>query len=201
MVEPTAAPVDSLLLPLLILFSLLNQARQRARVRRQRLAPIVLALVTGSLLALGGQSSVAPAQAASTQVRITDTGFVPASIMISPGDSVHWTNEASGPHTVTASNGAFDSGSLAAGAGFSITVSKAGTYAYASAGNGAFTGTLRVQDLGLPGPATDLAINHLPNVGSQDSNVADISLHPTLAIPVSRTRILTELSPMATVGQ
>jgi plastocyanin len=201
MVEPVAAPIDSLVLPILIVVSLAIQARRSIRIRRRpRLKPIFLAMLSGSLLALGGQQQ-ALSQTQTTQVRITDTGFQPASIAINPGDSVHWTSEATGPHTVTATNGAFDSGQLPPGAGFSVMLATPGTYTYRSAANAAFTGTVRVQALGLTGPPTALAIDHVPDIASPDSSAADVSVHPTLAMPVSRTRILVELSPTATVAQ
>jgi plastocyanin len=46
------------------------------------------------------------------------------------GQSVRWTNQDGAAHTVTADDGAFDSGSLAGGKEFSFAFDGAGTYAY-----------------------------------------------------------------------
>jgi plastocyanin len=41
-----------------------------------------------------------------------------------------WTNNDTAPHTATADNGEFDSGSLDKGGSFSFTFTKPGTYPY-----------------------------------------------------------------------
>lgn len=69
-------------------------------------------------------------QAAAGAVRITGFAFTPDSRGAKVGDSVRWTNEDSATHTVTADDGAFDSGNLAAGKAFSFAFDKAGTFAY-----------------------------------------------------------------------
>jgi Cupredoxin-like domain len=46
------------------------------------------------------------------------------------GQSVRWTNQDGAAHTVTADDGAFDSGSLAGGKSFSFAFDRVGTYAY-----------------------------------------------------------------------
>ena len=62
-------------------------------------------------------------------------GFNPATITITVGTTVTWTNKTSAPHTVTSDDGtSFDSGNsnpIAANGGtFSFTFTKAGTFAY-----------------------------------------------------------------------
>ena len=71
-------------------------------------------------------------------VVIADTGnpaqparYVPSTIAVSLGQTVTWTNESSGVHSVTANNGTFDSGALSAGATFQWTPKKSGVYPYA----------------------------------------------------------------------
>ncbi len=70
-----------------------------------------------------------PAPKAAT-VTIVDFGFQPATLTVSAGTRVTWKNTGQVDHTVTANNGAFDSGSIAPGASFSFTFRTAGTYAY-----------------------------------------------------------------------
>jgi plastocyanin len=69
-------------------------------------------------------------QAAKGAVRIADFAFAPDARSAKVGESVTWTNEDGATHTVTADDGAFDSGNLAAGKAFSFTFDKAGTFAY-----------------------------------------------------------------------
>ena len=45
-----------------------------------------------------------------TAVSIVDFAFQPASIEVPAGSTVTWTNTGAAPHTVTADDGAFDSG-------------------------------------------------------------------------------------------
>ena len=63
-------------------------------------------------------------------MRIADFAFAPASRSVKAGDSVKWTNRDGATHTVTADDGAFDSGKLAGGKSFSFTFEQAGTFAY-----------------------------------------------------------------------
>ena len=56
--------------------------------------------------------------------------FSPATVEIQVGDTVTWTNDDDTEHTVTASDGLFDSGELAEGATFSFTFETAGEFSY-----------------------------------------------------------------------
>ena len=92
----------------------------------------------GLLLALGVTASMsATATAATHNVSVTGTQFVPASINIQAGDTVNWTW--SGFHNVQSGNGAtpcdntapnFCSGSAQVGGNFSHTFTNAGSYPY-----------------------------------------------------------------------
>jgi plastocyanin len=76
----------------------------------------------------GGGGGGAPGAAGA--VRIADFAFAPDALSTEVGQSVKWTNQDSTPHTVTADDGAFDSGSLARGKEFSFAFDQAGTHAY-----------------------------------------------------------------------
>ena len=96
--------------------------------------------------------STDPAAAAEHQVSITDTAYEPATITVTTADDIVWCNDGTTPHTVTADNGAFNSGSLPAtqdddacfgGPAASIDP---GTYAYHCTIDGhTHTGTLIVE--------------------------------------------------------
>ena len=94
--------------------------------------PLALAMLALTLIApVIAFTVAAPARAATHAVTITDGAFSPASLAVAPGDTVTWTNQDDRPHTVTAANGAFDSGNLEPGASFSFTFTDAGTTGYA----------------------------------------------------------------------
>ena len=56
--------------------------------------------------------------------------FSPATITISKGQTVTWTNMDSAPHTITSTTGVFDSGTLNQGQTFSYTFNNTGTFEY-----------------------------------------------------------------------
>jgi plastocyanin len=77
----------------------------------------------------GGASASGGAESSAT-VPIQAFKFVPATIKLKAGGRITWTNHDSAPHTATAKGGAFDTGTLKRGQSKTITLRKAGTYAY-----------------------------------------------------------------------
>lgn len=63
-------------------------------------------------------------------VSIIDFAFEPAELTVAMGTTVTWTNDDDVTHTVTADDGAFDSGNLPSGETFSHTFDEAGTFPY-----------------------------------------------------------------------
>ena len=61
---------------------------------------------------------------------ISDYTFSPATITVHVGDTITWTNNGPSPHTATASNGSFNTGTLKKGQSASHTFTQAGTFAY-----------------------------------------------------------------------
>src|SRR5437868_6998928 len=91
----------------------------------------LLSAVTLALASLALPSFMAPpAEAATSNVTIADYNYDPATINISVGDTVHWTNSGKEAHTVTSEGGVWDSGKIEAGASFDLVFSTAGTYNY-----------------------------------------------------------------------
>jgi len=73
----------------------------------------------------------APAYAsAPTTVEISNDAFHPAKLTIAAGQTVTFTNHDDDAHTVTSSDGAFDSKGIDTGQTWRYTFSKPGTYAY-----------------------------------------------------------------------
>ena len=71
----------------------------------------------------------APRPAATVTVKVSNFQFTPKTVTVAVGGTVEWVNEA-GKHMIEADDGSFTSESLAAGAKFSHTFSKAGKYPY-----------------------------------------------------------------------
>ena len=100
------------------------------RMRRE-LWFIVGAIAALSVVALMAQIGLRHAAAQdAAAVSIVNFAFEPATLEVPVGTTVTWTNNGGAPHTVTADDGAFDSGTLQPGASFSQTFSAAGTFAY-----------------------------------------------------------------------
>jgi amicyanin len=93
-------------------------------------APVIAALV---LMAGGARSFVARAQqrqTSSTEVKIDNFSFGPATLTVAAGATVTWTNRDDIPHTVVSEDKAFKSKVLDTDEKFSFTFAKPGTYSY-----------------------------------------------------------------------
>ncbi|MFI6172635.1 cupredoxin family copper-binding protein [Nocardia sp. NPDC051052] len=84
--------------------------------------------------AMPGMSTPPPAQAAApagpNAVNIDNFAFAPAALTVKAGTKVTWVNHDEEPHTVAATDGSFHSPGMGAGATYSFTFAKAGTFAY-----------------------------------------------------------------------
>ena len=105
--------------------------------------------------------------AVANAVQIVDLAFEPASLRVEPGTTVTWTNTGVAPHTVTAEDDSFDSGTLESGATFEQTFAEPGTYPYLCQIHPQMTGTIDVVGTTAvepaavieevrPGPSADL---------------------------------------------
>jgi plastocyanin len=100
----------------------------------------------GALIAL---VLIAPAGAAGQGARHTVTiegvQFNPAELLVHPGDRIVWVNKDLLPHTATAAGKLFDSGSIAANASWSYTVTQKGEIEYSCTFHPTMKGKIRVQ--------------------------------------------------------
>ena len=121
----------------------------RPPVRRHLLTLAVAALAAvAPVLAFAAAS---PARAADHTVAVLDGSFSPATLTVTAGDTVTWTNEDDSPHTVTSAT--FDSGNLEAGATFAFTFTEPGTYAYICSYHDEMQATIVVEPASAPAPA------------------------------------------------
>src|SRR5215212_5397318 len=102
-----------------------TELRSRTPMRKT-----ILRLAALSLVALVLFAPTVGAQGKTTTVSIKDVAFNPSNTTIAPGTTVTWVNNDQTAHTVTANDGAFDSGTLQPGQSYSFAFDKAGTYAY-----------------------------------------------------------------------
>ncbi len=136
---------------------------------RASLAPILILLTLG-LVACGGSdddttttqvetttdttseepSGNAPAPSGeavrAAKVRIVDFSYEPDPVTIQVGGKVIWQNEDSDPHTATADDGSFDTGTIEEGKIKSETFKDAGTYSYFCEIHPSMHGTVEVVD-------------------------------------------------------
>ena len=80
----------------------------------------------------GGVGSPAPSGEAprSEKVQIVEFTYQPDPVMVQAGGKVIWQNEDAAPHTATADDGSFDTGTIEQGKIGSETFKEAGTYPY-----------------------------------------------------------------------
>ena len=106
--------------------------------------PLVALIAILVTRAVEGPSSASAAAGANTVV-IRNFSFQPARLTVAPGTHITITNRDGTAHTMSARNGAFDTGPLDGGKSATITVNKAGTYAYRCRIHSNMHGTLVVK--------------------------------------------------------
>jgi len=79
-------------------------------------------------------------------IKMQNSAFVPASLTVTKGSSVTWTNDDNTVHTVTATDGSFSSGDIVVGTSYTRTFTTAGTINYYDAHNNNMKGVLVVSD-------------------------------------------------------
>jgi plastocyanin len=121
--------------------------RSRPPFRRRLTLAVAAFAALAPVLAF---AALSPTRAATHAVAVLDGSFSPATLTITAGDTVTWTNEDDSPHTVTSAT--FDSGNLDAGATFSFTFTEPGTYAYVCSYHDEMQATIVVEPAS-PAPA------------------------------------------------
>lgn len=112
--------------------------RSHGSVRAVLAATIVLSTVVGGCARAGRREPVRQV------VEIRAMRFEPPTVRVAPGDTVEWRNHDLVDHTVTARDGAFDSGSLSADSTWSLVVPAGGTFDYACRFHPTMVGRLQV---------------------------------------------------------
>lgn len=101
----------------------------------------------GGMMRPGGMMGIGagPTAPADTSVRMGGSRFEPVTLTIHAGDTVRWFNDDAIPHTVSATDGSWDSGNLAPGQAYERRFDVAGSYPYLCRYHPGMTGTIEVQ--------------------------------------------------------
>lgn len=131
-------------------------------------------------------TSLAPAMAQSTaDVDVRDNSFAAANVTVDVGGTVQWTQTGSNPHTITASDGSFDSSPdcppdfalcLSTGDTFSQSFTQAGTYTYFCKVHGAADGS------GMAGTVTVVAADQDPTPSPTATEPATATVSGALTV-------------------
>src|ERR1700756_1110889 len=108
-------------------------------------APIILATAQLVRDSWGFTASAAPAATSSPEVKIDNFSFGPATLTVTAGTTVTWTNRDDIPHTVVSDDKVFKSKVLDTDEKFSYTFTKPGTYSYFCSIHPKMTGKVVVQ--------------------------------------------------------
>ena len=103
-------------------------------------------MVAVAVLGLGLPAASMGAQPKARTHTVTMEGMVfsPATLSVAVGDTVVWVNKDVVPHTATSTARGFDSGVVAAGASWTLTVREKGAWSYICTLHPAMKATLRV---------------------------------------------------------
>src|SRR5215218_11451091 len=125
------------------------------------------------------------APAASAQddmtVSIQDFFFSPDQLTVAPGTTATWINDGASPHTSTADDGTWDSGTLQPGESFSFTFDDPGDYSYLCEIHPDMTATITVSEDGEMTTASPEATTMSPSA----SATASASASPTASASAS----------------
>ena len=91
-----------------------------------------------------GSPAASPETSTGNEITIEGFAFSMPELQVSVGDTVTWTNNDAVPHTATADDGSFDTGSISQGESASITFDTPGTYTYKCAFHPGMTATIVV---------------------------------------------------------
>jgi LPXTG-motif cell wall-anchored protein len=134
----------------------------------------LLYLATLSIMALLIFAPAASAQDEMT-VSIQDFFFEPDQLTVAPGTTVTWVNDGEEPHTSTADDGTWDSGTLQPGESYSFTFDDPGDYSYLCEIHPDMTATITVSEDGEMTTASPEATTMSPSASATASATATAS--------------------------
>lgn len=161
-------------------------------MRAMRLPKLLLALSAWLILL------VPAANAEEHEVELRASGFVPPTLAVDAGDTVHFTNRTGAAWSVKTDDGLIDSGSLPARGAFDVVPTVPGSFTYKS---GASTAKLTVRGRTLGGPVGEPALEQIPDLPFPPVEPGDVVVDAKYGVAASKSRILLGFKPGATVEQ
>lgn len=107
--------------------------------------PGLMLLLAAAMLGAACQGGAEPPEGRRHVVEIRGFEYHPASLEVAAGDTVVWVNHDMVPHTATAADGGWDSGSIAAGESWERVAAAEGGGEYACTFHPGMTGRLAVR--------------------------------------------------------
>src|SRR5215216_2270876 len=138
-----------------------------------------------SILSMAAMLISVPAASAQDEmtVSIQDFFFNPGQITVAPGTTVTWVNKGQAPHTTTADDGTWDSGTLQPGEDFSFTFDQPGTYTYHCSIHPDMTASVKVSGGG--GTTSSASASMSPSASASASPSASASASPSASASAS----------------
>lgn len=156
----------------------------------------------GSITVINGQTPT-PAATPTTvsggtaDINIQQFSFQPPNLTVGVGTTVRWTNRDAAPHTASASNGAFNSGTLNQGQSYSFTFANAGAYSYFCQVHPGMTGSITVVNgqvtpgpTNTPAPTNTVGPTNTPAPpGQAQVVIQNYAFNPTTLTIAAGTRV------------
>jgi plastocyanin len=157
------------------------------------------------------QTTAQEVPADATTVVIANLAFNPPAITVPTGTTVAWTNDDAVPHTVTSTDGAFDSGIFDPGGSFSFTFNEPGSFAYVCQLHPQMQGTVTAEgdavasasQASATGGQTESATPQVAAPAESAVSIVDFSFEPaTLDVTAGATVVWTNdgIAPHTVTG-
>lgn len=119
--------------------------RSSPRAVREVLRRLSLAALLPLMVSAGAAAKLPAAATRTHTVTIESVQYSPAHLTVRRGDRIVWINKDLFPHTVTATDKAFDSGSIDVSKSWTFVAKKPGTFNYSCTFHPAMKGTIEVK--------------------------------------------------------
>ena len=157
-----------------------------------------------SILSMAAMLISVPAASAQDEmtVSIQDFFFDPGQLTVAPGTTVTWVNKGQAPHTTTADDGTWDSGTLQPGEDFSFTFDQPGTYTYHCSIHPDMTASVKVSGGGeaTSSASASMSASASASASPSASPSASASASPTATLPGTGGISLPVLAAIALLG-
>lgn len=106
---------------------------------------VIFVAISILIISFGCKKDDATPTQQSNEVWIQNSSFNPSSLTVPLNTTIIWTNKDGVTHTVTSTNGSFDSGNISSGGVYKHQFTSSGTYSYTCTTHPSMTGTIFVQ--------------------------------------------------------